>query len=118
MADHNELGKKGEMFAEDFLKSAGYKIRGKNWQRGKLELDLIAEKGSLLIFAEVKTRTAPVEDISDVMSKAKETNLIHSVNAYMDEIEEDTECRIDLVIVEITGDKPTITHIENAISQK
>lgn len=118
MADHNELGKSGEKIAEDFLKSAGFRIRARNWHRGKLELDLIAEKDSLLIFIEVKTRTAPVDDISDVMSKAKETNLINSVNAYMDEIEEDTECRIDLIIVETTGNKPKITHIENAISQK
>ena len=57
MANHNELGKKGEEFAIDFLVKAGYKILEKNYRFQKAEVDIIALKGLVLAIVEVKTRS-------------------------------------------------------------
>ena len=57
MADHNELGKKGEQIAIDFLVKKKYKILEKNYRYLKLEVDIIAQKENILVAVEVKTRT-------------------------------------------------------------
>jgi putative endonuclease len=57
MAKHNETGIKGEQIAEKFLLRKGYAILHSNWRFGHKEVDIIAEKDNVLIFAEVKTRS-------------------------------------------------------------
>ncbi len=52
-----ELGQYGEMLASDYLKQKGYAIVGHNIRIGHLELDLIAENETHLLFIEVKTRS-------------------------------------------------------------
>lgn len=56
MAKHNETGLKGEQIAENFLLNKGYAILHRNWRFEKKEVDIIAVKGDLLVFTEVKTR--------------------------------------------------------------
>jgi putative endonuclease len=56
MALHNEIGKIGEEIALKFLKNAGYEVLELNWRFRKLEIDIIAKEGDILIAVEVKTR--------------------------------------------------------------
>ena len=49
MADHNELGKKGEEQACAFLEENGYTILEKNWHASYLEVDIIALKDNILV---------------------------------------------------------------------
>jgi putative endonuclease len=58
MAVHNELGKRGEGIAREYLENAGYRILNVNWKYARAEVDVIAEQGGRLIFVEVKTRTS------------------------------------------------------------
>ena len=58
MANHNELGKKGEALAADFLLTRGYTILCKNWRYRHYEIDIIATRGKKLHFIEVKTRSS------------------------------------------------------------
>jgi Holliday junction resolvase-like predicted endonuclease len=58
MAQHLDLGRKGEALAKAHLENAGYEIMDENWTHGKLEVDLIAYKDKVIIFTEVKTRTS------------------------------------------------------------
>ena len=53
-----ELGKKGEDLTVDFLKKQGYIIFKRNYHSRYGEIDVIAEKGELLLFVEVKTRSS------------------------------------------------------------
>lgn len=62
MADHNELGEKGEELARLHLIDNGYKIRETKWRTGSLELDIIAEKDDTLVIVEVKTRSGAFAD--------------------------------------------------------
>lgn len=56
MAAHNELGIWGEQCAEEYLRRKGYVILERDWKSGHRDLDVIALDGSVLVFAEVKTR--------------------------------------------------------------
>ena len=58
MALHNELGKKGEQLAEEYLSGLGYTIISRNWRHGRYEIDLVTEKNEVLHFIEVKTRSS------------------------------------------------------------
>lgn len=57
MAAHNELGKKGELLACDWLLARGYEIMHKNWRHAHAEVDIIASKLDVLHFIEVKSAT-------------------------------------------------------------
>jgi putative endonuclease len=70
MAVHNLLGQKGEQMAEDYFRSHGYTILHRNWRYLRYEIDLIAKKGEMLHFIEVKIRSSkkhglPEESVTD-----------------------------------------------------
>ncbi|MGN0733953.1 MAG: YraN family protein [Emergencia sp.] len=54
------LGRLGESFAEDYLIHCGYIIAAKNYRCRYGEIDLVACKGGVLYFVEVKTRRSMV----------------------------------------------------------
>ena len=57
MAEHIDLGNKGEALALELLIKKGYQIRDTNWRYLKAEVDIIAQKGQTLAIIEVKTRS-------------------------------------------------------------
>ena len=56
MAEHNDLGRWGEELAVQKLICDGCAIVERNWQSRTFEMDIIAMRGSALVFCEVKTR--------------------------------------------------------------
>jgi putative endonuclease len=50
------LGAEGEERAAAYLRRRGYRIIGQNVRPGGVEIDLIAQRGRLVVFVEVKTR--------------------------------------------------------------
>lgn len=54
------LGEEGEGLAARFLEARGYRIVARRWRGAGREIDLIAEKGDVVAFVEVKTRRAPL----------------------------------------------------------
>jgi len=57
MAAKDVLGRRGEEWAEAFLRDAGYAILDRNWRCGEGELDIVAADGAETVFVEVKTRS-------------------------------------------------------------
>lgn len=51
-----ELGALGEALAARHLEAKGFRIVARNARIARVEIDLIAQRGSLLVFVEVKTR--------------------------------------------------------------
>lgn len=66
MAFHNtkEIGDFGETVASRYLRLHGYRIKVRNWQSGKREIDIIAATIKDLAFVEVKTRTYTADELS------------------------------------------------------
>ncbi len=53
---NQQLGKLGEDAAKDFLEHNGYRILCRNFRCRSGEIDIVALKGQILHFVEVKTR--------------------------------------------------------------
>ena len=115
MAEHNELGKKGEEIAADFLKGKGYKILETNWRAGRNEIDLIAMDGRFLVVVEVKTRqSASFGEPEIAVTREKQRALIRSANAYIRRKNLDNEIRFDIISIISTKNTEKINHIEDA----
>ena len=56
MAASHELGISGEEYAARHLEASGWSILARNFRLGHKEIDLIARRGSTVVFVEVKTR--------------------------------------------------------------
>ena len=50
------LGADGEARAAAYLAASGYRILDRNARADRVEIDLVAARGSLVVFVEVKTR--------------------------------------------------------------
>lgn len=53
-----ELGREGEKAAAELLEAKGYRILEQNYRTRYGEIDIIAAKGTTLVFVEVKTRAS------------------------------------------------------------
>ncbi len=60
-------GRRGESIVAALLQERGFSILERNARIGRLELDVVAKRGTLLVFVEVRTRT------SDLYGGAEET---------------------------------------------
>ena len=56
--DRQDLGREGEQRASRYLEARGYRIVARNVRAARVELDVIARRGAMLVFVEVKTRRA------------------------------------------------------------
>ncbi|RFA22029.1 YraN family protein [Subtercola boreus] len=57
MRAKDELGRRGETLAADYLVEHGYTILERNWRCRQGEIDVIAEHEGVTVFVEVKTRS-------------------------------------------------------------
>jgi putative endonuclease len=118
MADHNELGKKGEQVATDYLREKGYRIIARNWRFKHKEVDIIAFHGDYLVVVEVKTRTSSGwEHPRESITPSKIRFLVHATEAFVIQHKIDQKIRFDVVsVMPNEGEKWEIEHIENAFT--
>ena len=115
MAQHNELGKKGEEAAVEFLRKQGYKILQTNYRYIKHEVDIIAEFENQLIAVEVKTRsTRDFGDPQDFVKPTQIKSIVTAVDAFMEQRNIDLEVRFDIIAVISINEKLEIEHITDA----
>ena len=116
MAQHNDLGRRGEVLAAQFLVAKGYEILDENWVHGKAEIDLIVYTNRQIVFVEVKTRTSVSFGMpEDFVSDAKQKQMELAANEYIELMNHQGEIRFDIIsILFDKQDKYTIKHIEDA----
>ena len=115
MAQHNELGKKGEQLAVDFLTENGYDILECNYRFEKAEVDIIAKKNQTLAVIEVKTRsTTDFGNPQDFVKPKQIQRLVKAVNEYITTNNLDVEVRFDIIAIIKQGSSFEIEHLENA----
>ncbi len=115
MAQHNELGKKGEQLAVDFLLQEGYAIVERNYRFQKAEVDIIAKKEDTLAIIEVKTRsTIDFGNPQDFVKPKQIQRLVKAVDEYVTVNNLDVEVRFDIIAITKQGNGFNIEHLENA----
>ena len=115
MAQHNQLGKKGEKLAVDFLLDKGYDIVERNYRFDKAEVDIIAQKGQTLAIIEVKTRsTSDFGDPQDFLKPKQIQRIVKAVDEYVLVNNLDVEIRFDIIAIVKENKGFSIEHLENA----
>lgn len=110
-----ELGRWGEETARKLLVSKGYAIRHSNWKMPPYEIDLVAMKGTRIVFVEVKTRAKGEFDPVDAINRKKQSNMIKSAHAYLVANELPNDVQFDVVLIVGTPETGyTIDHLEDA----
>ena len=115
---HNQrIGKWGEELAVDHFKQLGFEIMARNTRTPYGEIDIVARRGEITIFIEVKTRTTDKMGMpEDSITARKRQHMISAAEHYAMEHEIDS-WQIDVLSIEgKPGIQPKITHFENAIS--
>lgn len=111
------LGDRGEQLAAEHLARAGWTVLHRNFRLGHREVDLVARRGEVVAFVEVKTRAGlgyghPLESIT-----AKKRREVQQVAAAWVERHgrEGDVYRFDAVSVLVrAGGEPVIEHVEDA----
>lgn len=115
MAEHNELGEKGEKFAVEYLLKNDYKILEKNYRYLKAEVDIIAQKGNTLVGVEVKTRSSDYfGDPQDFITPKKIKLLVSAIDYYVVQRDLDVEVRFDIIAILINKKGTKLEHLEAA----
>jgi putative endonuclease len=115
MAEHNEMGQRGEKVAQSFLAEKGYKILHVNWRNRKAEIDIIAMDGDTLVFVEVKTRQSNLfGDPESAVNFKKQRRLIHAANAYVSKYRIENDSRFDIISILIEKNATVINHYPDA----
>ncbi|MBX9781039.1 MAG: YraN family protein [Chitinophagaceae bacterium] len=104
LSQNLETGKKGEDIATHFLIQKGYTIQERNWRHKHWEVDIIASKGTILHFIEVKTRTNmhygyPEEGIS----KEKMQHLKNAAMVYQFKHQRWKYIQFDAIAIQLQG---------------
>ena len=74
------LGNKGEEAAAAYLENHGYTVRERNYRSQTGEIDIIASRGRMMVFVEVKTRGSLAYGMpSEAVNIAKQRKIIRRI---------------------------------------
>ena len=115
MAQHNELGNKGEELAVDFILKKGYIIVEENYRFDRAEVDIIAKHNNVLAVIEVKTRySKDFGNPQDFVKPKQIQRLVKAVDEYVTVNNLDVEVRFDIIAIVKEEKGFNIEHLENA----
>lgn len=115
------LGKAGEDFVAEYLRSKGYIIIKRNWKDSRYgELDIVAENKNCIAFVEVKTRSkdAVVSGL-EAVDLHKQQRTKNASQTFIRKLRTDLPPRLDVAEVTVVSEKDgkfefKINYIENA----
>ena len=117
-AAKDELGKRGEEIARDYLQENGYLVLDQNWRYRRKEIDIVARQGEEIVVVEVKTRrenfsAEPYESVT----KKKIRNIVEVADHWLRFHKTDLECRFDVISITVKKDgKHTLEHFTGAFT--
>ena len=112
-----ELGKFGENVAALYMEKKGYKILKRNFCVRGGEIDIIAQRGNILVFCEVKTRQGKtLYTAQEAVTYSKQQKIKSSALIYLQENPkmQNYIVRFDVAEVYNPENNPTVNIIENA----
>ena len=118
MTYQQQIGRKGENIALDFLIDKGYQVLEQNFHTRYGEIDLVMSQGEMIVFVEVKTRTSTAFGAPE--ASITSTKLEHLINAGLLWLQAHPEApddwRIDVISIFLSrqNDSSEIQHFINA----
>lgn len=111
------LGDRGEALAAEYLERQGWTVTHRNFRMGRKEIDLVARRGEVVAFVEVKARAGlgyghPLEAIT--WKKRREIGQVAA--AWMDRFGRPSDTyRFDAIaVLQFPGAAPRVEHVEDA----
>ena len=116
LTSRSRLGARGEDAAVELLRAGGYRIVARNHRCPRGEIDVIAEKGDLLVFVEVRTRaTSAFGGPEETVGARKQRRVIAAARDYLAQRRGRAKAaRFDVIAVVEGPQGPALTHFENA----
>jgi len=116
----NNLGKKGEREARNYLIKRGYRIEETNCRIGGSEIDIIAVKEGFLVFIEVKSRSSGNTGLpEEFVDRKKIRKIIAGAKLFTARKKfRDMLIRFDIISVIRKEGKYIMDHIENAFGNE
>ncbi len=117
---HLTVGIEGEDAAYFYLRRKGYVVVARRWSSGELpgDVDLIAWKGPLLCFVEVKTRTARDTSPAEIAVDEHKRRILRKLaRQYVRQLPQETAppVRFDVVSVYLVpGEEKQFVHFEGS----
>ena len=115
--ERQQLGRRGEDLAAEFLIAQGFQILGRNLRYCFGEIDLLAQDDQVVVVVEVKTqKTATYSDPVYKVDRAKQRKL-HQLASLVAIQYSGRNVRVDVVTISWNqAGEPIITHLENVLS--
>ncbi len=115
MTDKRQVGNVGEQYTANFLVSRGYTILHRNWHSQYGEIDIVATKGDIIAFVEVKTRKkGTIIDAELAVNNKKQHKIILTAQDYIMKNSIDLQPRFDVSAVSYEGEKYYCKYYVNA----
>ncbi|SOD03874.1 putative endonuclease [bacterium JGI 053] len=116
-SQNKPVGDRGERLAAEHLERAGWTILSRNFRVGHREVDLVARRGEVVAFVEVKTRAGlgygyPLEAIT--LRKRREIQQVATVWVERHGKPDDVYRYDAVAVLILAGREPEIDHVEDA----
>jgi len=109
-------GARAEEIAAEYLAEHGYAIRERNWRPvgSHLEVDIICQKGTAIVFVEVKARHNRDYDPVEAVDGRKIRRLVRAADIYLRMQEYEFSYRFDIISVSGSEEDFHLDHLEDA----
>jgi putative endonuclease len=106
---------RGEETAAVFLKKKGYKIIASNFNGKGFEIDLVARKGDIITFVEVKRRkSSDFMNPLDSIGKKRQEHIIKGAKFFLQSNDCCNRYDVRFDVITIIGKEENIEHYEDA----
>lgn len=109
-----KTGEWGEKIAAEYLTSLGYAMREHNWRCDGCEIDIIAQRGTRMIFVEVKTRASGTIDPVLAVNSTKRRHMIRGADIYLRSLSIPLDYQFDIISIVGNPHDYTLEHIPDA----
>jgi putative endonuclease len=119
LLNSRQVGSSGEDRAAAYLVQQGFTILCRNWRTKRGEIDIIATKNDILVFAEVKTLpSGSVQTLMQELGRKKQKRITETAKWFLlnNRQYSNSIIRFDVLIVDMPGLEP-VYHVENAFSE-
>ena len=119
MTTRSDFGNWAEDYVAQYLESKGYKIKDKNYRKPWGEIDIIADKASLLVFVEVKANKSEITGFEpeNRAGGGKLKRVLRAAQTYLaaKKYSDDQEWQIDIVALTLDKDRGVVKlkHFKN-----